>query len=70
MLGAIQNQWRQKTSVTDSANNPLARGEDQALAGLDDLMAAVLSEEDEQPKKRGRKTFSLSTQCQSNENQR
>lgn len=41
--------------MTDSANNPLAQGADQATAGLDDLLASVISGEDEQPKKRGRK---------------
>ena len=41
--------------MTDSANNPFAPGEDQASAALDDLVASVLSGEDEQPKKRGRK---------------
>jgi len=41
--------------VTDSANNPLAQGAEQAPAGLDDLLASVLSGEEEQPKKRGRK---------------
>ncbi|QNI96387.1 type I restriction-modification system subunit M [Synechococcus sp. RS9902] len=41
--------------MTDSANNPLAQGADQAPAGLDDLLASVISGEDEQPKKRGRK---------------
>lgn len=51
----IQNQVRQKTFVTDSANNPLAQAADQAPAGLDDLLASVISGEDEQPKKRGRK---------------
>ena len=40
--------------MTDSANTPLAQGEDQAPAGLDDLLASVISGEDEQPKKRGR----------------
>lgn len=41
--------------MTDSANNLLAQGEDQAPAALDDLLASVRSGEDEQPKKRGRK---------------
>ena len=41
--------------MTDSANNPFAQGEDQASAALDDLVASVLSDKDEQPKKRGRK---------------
>ena len=31
--------------VTDSANNPLAQGADQAPAGLDDLLASVISDE-------------------------
>ena len=43
------------TSAMDSANNPLAQGVDQTPAGLDELLALVLSYEDEQPKKRGRK---------------
>lgn len=38
-----------------SSNNPLSQAVDQAPAGLDDLLASVLSGEDEQPKKRGRK---------------
>tara|TARA_S200002703_G_scaffold44301_1_gene38680 strand:+ start:1071 stop:1253 length:183 start_codon:yes stop_codon:yes gene_type:complete len=38
--------------VTDSANNPLAQGADQAPAGLDDLLACVVSGEDEQPQKK------------------
>ena len=38
-----------------SSNNPLNQIEDQAPAALDDLVASVLSGEDEQPKKRGRK---------------
>ena len=41
--------------MTDSANNPLAQGEDQAPADLDDLLTSVISGEDEQPKNRGRK---------------
>ena len=31
--------------MTDSANNPLAQGADQAPAGLDDLLASVISDE-------------------------
>ena len=38
--------------MTDSASNPLVQGEDQAPAGLDDLMASVISGEDEQPQKK------------------
>ena len=41
--------------MTDSANTPLIDDADQAPAGLDSLLASVLSGEDEQPKKRGRK---------------
>ena len=41
--------------MTDSANNPLTDDADQAPAGLDSLLASVLSGEEEQPKKRGRK---------------
>ncbi len=41
--------------MTDSANNPLIDDADQAPAGLDSLLASVLSGEEEQPKKRGRK---------------
>ena len=41
--------------MTDSANNPLTNDVDQAPAGLDSLLASVLSGEEEQPKKRGRK---------------
>ena len=40
--------------MTDSANNPLAKAPT-APADLDDLLASVISGEDEQPKKRGRK---------------
>ncbi|QNI98148.1 hypothetical protein SynRS9902_02272 [Synechococcus sp. RS9902] len=43
---------RVETSVTDSANNPLAQGADQALAGLKDLQVLFTSGEEEQPKKR------------------
>lgn len=35
--------------MTDSANNPLAQGVDQAPAGLDDLAAYILSGEKEFP---------------------
>ena len=31
--------------MTDSGNNPLAQGADQAPAGLDDLLASVISGE-------------------------
>ena len=41
--------------MTDSANNPLTDDADQAPAALDSLLASVLSGEEEQPKKRGRK---------------
>ena len=41
--------------MTDSANNSLIDDADQAPAGLDSLLASVLSGEEEQPKKRGRK---------------
>ena len=51
----IQNQGSQKTSVTDSANNPLAQGTDQAPTDLDDLLASVRTSDEEKPKKRGRK---------------
>ena len=38
-----------------SSNNPLNQIEDKAAAALDDLVASVLSGEDDPPKKRGRK---------------
>ena len=41
--------------MTDSATNPLTDDADQAPAGLDSLLESVLSGEEEQPKKRGRK---------------
>ncbi len=41
--------------MTDSANNPLAKSADQAPAGLDELLASVRSDDEEKPKKRGRK---------------
>ena len=44
-----------ETPVTDSANNPLTNESAQAPAALDSLLASVLSGEEEQPKKRGRK---------------
>ena len=43
-----------ETPVTDSANKPLTDNADQAPAGLDSLLASVLSGEEEQPKERGR----------------
>ena len=42
------------TPVTDSANTPLTDNADQAPAGLDSLLASVLSGEVGQPKERGR----------------
>ena len=41
--------------MTDSANTPVIDDADQAPAGLDSLLASVLSGEEEQPKKKGRK---------------
>ena len=41
--------------MTDSANNPLTQATDQAPAGLDDLLASVRSDDEDKPKKRGRK---------------
>ena len=41
--------------MTDSANNPLTDDVDQVPAGLDSLLASVVSGEEEQPKKRVRK---------------
>ena len=41
--------------MTDSVNNPFIDDADQAPVGLDSLLASVLSGEEEQPKKRGRK---------------
>ena len=41
--------------MTDSASNPLSQEADQAPAGLDDLLASARSDEEEKPKKRGRK---------------
>ena len=41
--------------MTDSASNSLSQAVDQAPAGLDDLLASVRSDDDEKPKKRGRK---------------
>ena len=41
-----------ETPVTDSANTPLTDDADQAPAGLDSLLASVLSGEVWQPKKR------------------
>ena len=40
--------------MTDSASNPLSQEADQAPAGLDDLLASVLTGEDEHPKERER----------------
>ena len=40
-MGSKQD--RQKTSVTDSASNPLTQATDQAPAGRDDLLVSVIS---------------------------
>ena len=52
--GRAKNHWMTETPVTDSANTPLMDEVDQAAAGLDSLLASVLSGEEEQLKKRGR----------------
>ena len=55
IASSSQNPYRRYPPVTSSANTPLINDADQAPAGLDNLLASVISGEDEQPKKRGRK---------------
>ena len=56
------NYFMTETPVTDSANNSLTDDADQAPAGLDSLLASVLSGVEEPPKKRGRKKKGVSAE--------